>query len=144
MQVIITILNDGTMITIAHDKVIPEKRPQKWAMFEVRPRALAVHVTDSATCKPNPQVTIVSAVLGLVACLSSMILLVLVLRVNYTNPGGFVGAALGSAGRDYILWQEAQTMIYLKISISDFLTLFAARTRVWFFERRPGYAITLG
>jgi hypothetical protein len=26
--VIITILNDGTMITISHDKVIPEKRPQ--------------------------------------------------------------------------------------------------------------------
>ena len=32
-------------------------------------------------------------------------------------------------------------MIYLKISLSDFLTLFSARTRTWFWERRPGYAI---
>ena len=64
--VIITILNDGTMITIAHDKVIPEKIPQRWAMFEV---------------------TIVSLVLGLVACLSSMIMLVGILHVNYSNPG---------------------------------------------------------
>ena len=32
-------------------------------------------------------------------------------------------------------------MIYLKISLSDFLTLFAARTRTWFWERRPGYAL---
>jgi H+-transporting ATPase len=118
--VIITILNDGTMITIAHDKVIPEKRPQRWAMFEV---------------------TIISLVLGLVACLSSMLLLVIMLHANALYPGGFVGNALGSGGRDYILWSEAQTMIYLKISLSDFLTLFAARTRTWFWERRPGYAL---
>jgi len=118
--VIITILNDGTMITIAHDKVIPEKIPQRWAMFEV---------------------TIVSLVLGGVACLSSMILLIGILHVNAENPGGFIGAVLGSGGRDYIRWSEAQTMIYLKISLSDFLTLFSARTRTWFWERRPGYAL---
>ena len=33
--VVITILNDGTIITIAYDKVIPENRPQKWNMKEV-------------------------------------------------------------------------------------------------------------
>jgi len=32
-------------------------------------------------------------------------------------------------------------MVYLKISLSDFLTLFAARTRTWFWERRPGYML---
>jgi H+-transporting ATPase len=118
--VIITILNDGTMITIAHDKVIPEKRPQKWAMFEV---------------------TVVSCVLGAVACLSSMIMLVLVLHSNKMHRGDWVGQTMGSEGRDYVRWQEARTMMYLKISISDFLTLFSARTRVWFWERRPGYAL---
>ena len=120
--VIITILNDGTMITIAHDKVIPEKRPQRWAMFEV---------------------TIISIILAAVACLSSMFMLVGILHVNKANPGGFLGSALGSSGRDYILWPEAQTMIYLKISLSDFLTLFSARTRTWFWERRPGYALAV-
>lgn len=149
--VIITILNDGTMITISHDKVIPERRPQRWAMFEV---------------------SVISLVLGLVACLSSMIMLVSslasggdarpwesgsaaaprvchflspnlypsspktrlslspvpltsdpnhlpsqvgILHVNKRNPGGFLGAALGSEDRDFVRWSEAQTMIYLKV-----------------------------
>ena len=30
---------------------------------------------------------------------------------------------------------------YLKVSISDFLTLFAARTRSWFFQRRLGWLL---
>jgi len=118
--VIITILNDGTMITISHDKVIPEKRPQRWAMFEV---------------------TVVSLVLALVACISSLILLMILMHANKANGGGFIGAALGSSSRDYVLFTEAQTMVYLKISLSDFLTLFAARTRTWFWERRPGYML---
>jgi H+-transporting ATPase len=118
--VIITILNDGTMITIAHDKVIPEKRPQKWAMFEV---------------------SVVACVLGAVACISSMVMLVLILKSNITSTGGFIGITMGSEGRNYVRWQEARTMMYLKISISDFLTLFSARTRVFFWERRPGYAL---
>jgi hypothetical protein len=66
-----------------------------------------------------------------------------VIPASHSTPsaGGFIGAVLGSSGRDYILWSEAQTMVYLKISLSDFLTLFAARTRTWFWERRPGYAL---
>jgi H+-transporting ATPase len=120
--VIITILNDGTMITIAHDKVIPEKRPQRWAMFEV---------------------SVVSGVLGGVACISSMVLLAIVLQASYKNcfdASCFIGNAFGSGG-GYVTWMEARTIMYLKISISDFLTLFAARTRTWFWERRPGYAL---
>ena len=118
--VIITILNDGTMITISHDKVIPEKSPQSWAMFEV---------------------TIISIVLSVVACLSSLLLLLALMHTNASYPGGFVGAVFGSNGRDYVIFAEAQTLMYLKISLSDFLTLFSARTRTWFWERRPGYLL---
>jgi H+-transporting ATPase len=53
--VVITILNDGTIITIAYDKVIPDVRPQKWDLWEV---------------------VIISCVLMGVACISSIILLV--------------------------------------------------------------------
>jgi len=59
--VIITILNDGCMITISHDQVLPEKKPQRWAMAEM---------------------TVVAIVLGLVACLSSLGLLVLCMNAN--------------------------------------------------------------
>lgn len=33
---------------------------------------------------------------------------------------------------------QVMMIIYLKVSISDFLTVFAARTRSFFFTRRPG------
>jgi len=71
-----------------------------------------------------------------------MILLVLILKANYYKLSGSsstTGLMFGEQG--YVTWMEARTIMYLKISISDFLTLFSARTRVWFWERRPGYAL---
>ena len=59
--VVITILNDGTIITIAYDKVIPEVRPQKWDLREV---------------------VIISAILAGVACISSVLLLVLSMQAR--------------------------------------------------------------
>ena len=32
----------------------------------------------------------------------------------------------------FVSWAEAQTMIYLKISLSDFFTVFSARCRSWY------------
>lgn len=156
--VVITILNDGTIITIAHDKVIPEDSPQKWNLTEV---------------------VIVSAVLGLVACLSSMIILFLSMQArgedflakivapgvrcpfhaapfinadktacfpNKELSGSCDGMGVGDKCPEplrFISWGEVQTMMYLKISLSDFFTVFAARTRSWFLERRPGYALAI-
>jgi H+-transporting ATPase len=124
--VVITILNDGTIITIAHDKVIPANSPQRWDLWEV---------------------VVVATVLGLVACLGSMLLLVFALQSNYYQydlAGGtksFFGGLLGEVDTGYVTWGQAQTIMYLKVSISDFLTVFAARTRGFFWERRPGYAL---
>jgi H+-transporting ATPase len=124
--VIITILNDGTIISIAHDKVIPANTPQKWDLWEV---------------------VIVATVLGLIACLGSMLILVFALQSNgyqYALNNGdtsFFGNLLGDSTHHYVTWGQAQTIMYLKVSISDFLTVFAARTRSFFWERRPGYAL---
>ncbi|MFY7854788.1 MAG: DEAD/DEAH box helicase, partial [Rubrivivax sp.] len=70
------------------------------------------------------------------------------LTIDLTGCGDSTGTLADATWDDWLLdlalavrWMEARTMIYLKISISDFLTLFAARTRVWFWERRPGYAL---
>ncbi|KAA0166989.1 hypothetical protein FNF28_02912 [Cafeteria roenbergensis] len=124
--VVITIINDGTIITIAHDKVIPAGSPQGWDLTEI---------------------SIVATVLGLSACLGSMLLLVFALQSNqyrYELGGGevsFFGNLLGDETHHYVTWGQAQTMMYLKVSVSDFLTVFAARTRSFFWERRPGYAL---
>ena len=112
--VIITILNDGCMITISGDIVVPENRPQKWEMWKV---------------------WLIASVLGGVALVSSLVLLFLAMHANWLVPSTFFGRILGSSTRDFILWPELRTIMYLKISISDFLTLFSARTRTWFWER---------
>lgn len=82
-----------------------------------------------------------------------MILLFFVLHYNSVeyrnnnNQASFIGKAFGGTSPiggntgQYVQWMEARTIMYLKISISDFLTLFSARTRTWFWERRPGYAL---
>ena len=113
--VIITILNDGCMITISGDYVLPSRLPQRWDMWKV---------------------WLIATVLGAVALLSSLILVAQALNANYLRPGTIVGTLWGSRGRTYLEYYEVQTIMYLKVSISDFLTLFSARTRGPFFERR--------
>jgi len=113
--VLITILNDGTIISIAYDSVLPSPRPEHWRL---------------------PEVYIVATLLGCVAVISSILLLHWGLSANTHN------STLSSLGLDLKLhsmsYAKVQTAIYLKISLSDFLTVFAARTRKPFFSRRPG------
>ena len=116
-MVLITILNDGCMITISHDRVVSEKWPQKWKLFEA---------------------TTVAIGLGMVACISTIFLLVGLMHNNLAQGGAAVNKFIGSNGRDYVTWYEIRTIIYLKVSVSDFLTLFSARTRTWFWERSVG------
>ncbi|CAG9466903.1 unnamed protein product [Pedinophyceae sp. YPF-701] len=112
MLMLITLLNDGTLISIGYDNVIPSQRPEKWNL-----RVLFL----------------ISSVLGSIACVSSLILLWAALDSH--NPSG-VFAALSLPAMPY---GKIVTMIYLKVSISDFLTLFSARTHeTYFWGRRPG------
>lgn len=137
--VVITILNDGTIITIARDKVVPGMSPQKWDLNEV---------------------VVVSTVLGLVACLSSMIILVLAMEANCTNSNvTWLGNLMLPGSNNVVLnkntdspiyvaadslflsFDQVKTVMYLKVSLSDFLTVFSARCRGFFWERRPGLAL---
>lgn len=98
---LITLLNDGTLISIGYDNVKPQKTPEKWNL-----RVLFV----------------VGAVLGGVACISSLLLLWFCL--DSWNSYSFL-YRLGIRGLSY---GKVTTSIYLKVSVSDFLTLFSART----------------
>ncbi len=106
MLMLITLLNDGTLISIGYDNVSPNTTPDKWN--------LKVLFT-------------VSAALGGVACLSSLFLLWVAL--DSWNPSGLWGSC-GLAGLTY---GQVTSMVYLKVSISDFLTLFSARSGDDFF-----------
>jgi H+-transporting ATPase len=100
---------------VAYDHVVPSKHPEKWNL-----RALWV----------------ISAVLALPALGSSLLLLWAALDSFADNS---LFAKMGLPGVPYA---KVITMMYLKISISDFLTLFAARTHNGlFFSMRPGYLL---
>ena len=88
--VIITILNDGCMITISHDIVLAEKRPQVWSMLEM---------------------TFVAFVLGWIACISSLLLVAYCMHANQQWAGDFFGQVFGASGRNYITWYELRTIM---------------------------------
>lgn len=112
--VLITILNDGTIISIAYDNVKPSSMPEQWNLIRV---------------------CITAFILGVVACSSTLALL-------------FLGMNSGKGDNSDVLYylfklppislKQLECLIYLKISLSDFLTVFSARTNGFFFTLRPG------
>ena len=142
MLMLITLLNDGTLITIAYDYAEARKTPNSWNL---------------------PALFLVSSVLGAVSCGSSLLLLHLVL--DSWNPNGLLqkfgmngvmyGQVVRRLRRDGVsnfvlhaltplsLFQT--TAIYLKVSVSDFLTLFSARTNDRFFWKiKPALILFCG
>jgi len=106
MLMLITLLNDGTLIAIGYDNAIPPKEPSNWNL---------------------PLLFLVGFTLASVSTLSSLLLLYLCL--NSWNPHG-VFQTIGIGGLSF---GQITTTIYLKVSISGFLTLFAARAGDNFF-----------
>jgi H+-transporting ATPase len=112
--IFITLLNDGTIISIAYDHVEPSKYPEKWNL---------------------PVTYLISSTLGGVAFAGSILYLHLMLDSH--NPEG----SWRKWGLGPITYGEATAAMYLKVSLSDFLTLFSARTTKWFFSVRPDYKL---
>ena len=118
MLMLITLLNDGTLITIAYDNAKASQAPNKWNLTVL---------------------FVVSTVLGGVSCASSLLLLHFLL--DSWNTSGLL-QAIGIGGISY---GQVITSIYLKVSVSDFLTLFSARTgRYWFWQVKPALILMLG
>jgi H+-transporting ATPase len=125
MLMLITLLNDGTLISIGYDRVKASPYPEKWAL---------------------PVLFIIASALGVVACGSSLLLLWGCLD-SWREDSWFQAFGIGGVAYGHIT-----TIIYLKVSVSDFLTLFSARAHEGFFwESRPsgillcagGLALTL-
>jgi H+-transporting ATPase len=117
MLMLITLLNDGTLIAIGYDRVIPRLTPEKWNL---------------------PVLFTVSFVLAGIALISSLLLLGLMLS-SWQERSLFQTSGLGG-----LSYGQITTAIYLKVSISDFLTLFSARTGSHFFWSATPAPILLG
>jgi H+-transporting ATPase len=112
MLMLITLLNDGTLIAIGYDYVEAPKFPTVWNL-----RVLFV----------------IGTVLAGVACISSLLLLYWLL--DSWRKDSVFEAWLGIGGISY---GQITTSIFLKVAVSDFLTLFSARAgEDWFWVSRP-------
>lgn len=110
MFMLITLLNDGCLMTIGYDHVVPSLRPQKWNL---------------------PVVFVSSTILAAVACASSLMLLWAGLE-GY-DPNHYPHSWFKHLGLAQLPQGKLVALMYLKISISDFLTLFSSRTGSHFF-----------
>jgi len=118
MLMLITLLNDGTLITIGYDIAIAPKTPPQWNMRFLFSMAF---------------------VQSFVAMISSLNLLWILLR-SWEEDSWMKQLGIGG-----ISYGKITTSVYLKVSVSDFLTLFSARAGGdWFFMVRPAKILLIG
>ena len=118
MLMLITLLNDGTLITIGYDIAVAPKTPPIWNL---------------------PFLFSMAFVQAFVAMISSVNLLYILL---HSWDEGSLMRKLGLGGISY---GKITSSIYLKVSVSDFLTLFSARAGGdWFFMVKPAKILLLG
>eukprot|EP00854_Cymbomonas_tetramitiformis_P012536 gene12536-14816_t len=94
--VVITILNDGTIISIAYDTVMASKSPEKWNL---------------------PILMAVSLNIGLVAMISSLWLLYMGLNSHAES------SIMDSVGVGSLSYEEIQCLLFLKLSVASFVAL---------------------
>jgi len=108
---IITLINDGTLISIGYDHAVPSKSPERWVL---------------------PIIFMVAISLGAIACLSSLLLLHFALA-SWEKDSMFQGWDIGG-----LKYGQIVNVIFLKVAVTDILTLFSSRTaQQFFFQRKP-------
>jgi len=111
MLMIITVLNDGTLCSIGYDNATASHLPERWNL---------------------PVLFTISIALGLIACLSSLIMLHFCLDSWNSNS---LFQNLGIGGLQY---GQIINSMFLKVAVTDFLTLVSSRTQQnLFFTSNP-------
>ena len=117
--VIIALLNDGTIISIAYDKPSISKEPKSW------------NLTIIFT---------IACVLGSISFFSSLAFLLLGLNHMDSNQPNPLFDLMTIPSLSY---GEVLASIFMKISISNYLTIFSVRCKGFFFMSLPGKALLL-
>jgi H+-transporting ATPase len=108
---IIMIINDSTLMSIGYDRAVPSKYPEHIVL---------------------PLIFVVAISLGVIACLSSLLLLYFALN-SWSKGGLFQHMGIGG-----LTYGQIVNVIFLKVAITDILTLFSSRTsHQFFFQLKP-------
>ncbi|KAG9053845.1 plasma membrane H+-ATPase [Serendipita sp. 407] len=120
MVLIIALLNDGTIMTLSVDRVLPSNTPDSWDLAEIFAYAIAY---------------------GLYLTVSTIVLLIVILKTNFFEDkfGVRLDTAYG-APKDPNDFQ-IHMIIYLQVAIISQALIFVTRSHGFFFMEMPSYAL---
>ncbi|KAG8927920.1 plasma membrane H+-ATPase [Tulasnella sp. 419] len=123
MVLIIALLNDGTIMTLSVDRVLPSNTPDSWDLAEIFAFAVAY---------------------GLFLTLSTVALVIIILETNFFEDK--FGVHL--SGHDYLGGfrkdhndRELHMIVYLQVAIISQALIFVTRSHGFFFMERPSVAL---
>lgn len=114
MVLVIAILNDGTVMTISLDRVLPNNEPDHWDLAEIFTYAVAY---------------------GLHLALSTILLFVLIVNTTFFEDN--LGLMPLKDAND----PQLHMIIYLQVAIISQALIFVTRSHGWFFMERPSVAL---
>ncbi|KAJ7755808.1 plasma membrane H+-transporting ATPase [Mycena metata] len=113
MILIIALLNDGTIMTLSVDRVLPSNTPDSWDLTEIFSYAVAY---------------------GLYLTLSTVSFVVIILQTTFFQDK--FGVALGSSPVQHNDYQ-LNMVVYLQVAIISQALIFVTRSHGFFFMERP-------
>jgi len=118
MIVIIALLNDGTIMTLSVDRVLPSSTPDKWDLTEIFSYAIAY---------------------GLYLTVSTIVLVALILKTQFFQNKFHVQLDNASDANN----PQLHMIVYLQVAIISQALIFVTRSHGFFFMERPSIALVL-
>jgi len=118
MILIIALLNDGTIMTLSVDRVLPSMTPDSWDLAEIFSYAVAY---------------------GLYLTLSTIILVIVILETTFFQDK--FGVALQTPPPIHHNDRQLHAVIYLQVAIISQALIFVTRSHGFFFMERPSFAL---
>ncbi|THG96573.1 hypothetical protein EW026_g5285 [Hermanssonia centrifuga] len=123
MVLVIALLNDGTIMTLSVDRVLPSSTPDSWNLAEIFAYAIAY---------------------GFYLTLSTIALVAICIRTDWFHRkfGVTFSGGMASAAHDHND-PKLHTVVYLQVAIISQALIFITRSHGWFFMERPSVALFL-
>ncbi|KAF8309109.1 plasma-membrane proton-e [Clavulina sp. PMI_390] len=122
MVLIIALLNDGTIMTLSVDRVLPSNTPDAWDLAEIFAYAVAY---------------------GLYLTLSTVIFVIVILKTNFFEDKFKVSLTTAYGEPKDHNDEQLHMIVYLQVAIISQALIFVTRSHGWFFMERPSTALML-
>jgi H+-transporting ATPase len=122
LVIVMALLNDFTVMSIAYDKVFPAESPDTWRVWQLAIRASAIAFV----------------------CIIGALMMLNFLQTNFyrcASQQNYDCTELNFFGMYRLLPNQIRAAMYLQVSLLLEVTVFIARTTGPFFSRRPGFVL---